>query len=195
MKTKIIHYGNDSEIFDSGMETYDEHDSETKQGVYGKAEMVRFVHIVTDHFLTPRQKYFYFQCVVYGKKVEDVAAQEGLDDSTVYKHLKLAKQKIASVKELMRIAGGKKGTIVLFQQFISGIGKKAQIVAEDYYFKGLSYFQIAKKNNLYLSDVDGILAYIRNNAIYKGLSIDDLKLIRSYYKKKQRSVSNGFNSN
>ena len=194
MKTKIMHYGNDSEIFDSGMGTYDEHDSETGQGVYGREDMMRFVHVVTDHFLTPRQRYFYFQCVVYGKKVEDIAALEGVDDSTVYKHLKLAKQKIANVKELMRIAGGKKGTIVLFQQFISGIGKKAQIVAEDYYFKGLSYFQIAKKNNLYLSNVNGILAYIRNNAIYKGLSIDDLKLIRNYYKK-QRSVSNGSNGN
>ncbi len=185
MRTKIVNYGMDNELFSSGMGTYDEHDNDSKagQGVYGREDMMRFVHVVTDHFLTPRQKYFYFQCVVYGKKVEDVAAQEGLDDSTVYKHLKLAKQKIASVKKLMRIAGGKKGTIVLFQQFISGIGKKAQIVAEDYYFKGLSYFQIAKKNNLYLSDVNGILAYIRNNAIYKGLSIDDLKLIRSYYKK------------
>lgn len=194
MKTKIIHYGTDDETYILPG-TYDSHTDETGQGVYGKREMLEFVRIVTEHFLTPRQRYFYFQCVVYGKKVEDIAALEGVDDSTVYKHLKLAKQKIASVKELMRIAGGKKGTIVLFQQFISGIGKKAQIVAEDYYFKGLSYFQIAKKNNLYLSDVDGILAYIRNNAIYKGLSIDDLKLIRSYYKKKQRSVSNGFNSN
>ena len=194
MKTKIVNYGMDNELFGLGLASYDEHDSETGQGVYGREDMMRFVHVVTDHFLTPRQKYFYFQCVVYGKKVEDIAALEGVDDSTVYKHLKLAKQKIASVKELMRIADGKKGTIVLFQQFISGIGKKAQIVAEDYYLKGLSYFQIAKKNNLYLSDVNGILAYIRNNAIYKGLSIDDLKLIRNYYKK-QRSVSNGFNSN
>ena len=143
------------------------------------------MRIVTEHFLTPRQKYFYFQCVVYGKKVEIVAEQEGLDDSTVYKHLKLAKRKIANLKEVMQISGGRKGTIALFQQFISGIGKKVQIVAEDYYFKGLSYFQIAKKNNLYLSDVNGLLAYIRNNAIYNGLSIDDLKFIRDYYKKQK----------
>ena len=193
MRTKIVHYETDNETYILPG-TYDSHTDEAGQGVYGKHEMLEFVRIVTEHFLTPRQRYFYFQCVVHGKKVEDIAALEGVDDSTVYKHLKLAKQKIANVKELMRIAGGKKGTIVLFQQFISGIGKKAQIVAEDYYFKGLSYFQIAKKNNLYLSDVNGILAYIRNNAIYKGLSIDDLKLIRNYYKK-QRSVSNGFHSN
>lgn len=188
MKTKIIHYGNDNEIYSPYMATYDS--DEAAKGVYKKREMLEFIRIVTEHFLTPRQRYFYLQCVVYEKKVEDVAAQEGLDDSTVYKHLKLAKRKIANLKEVMQISGGRKGTIALFQQFISGIGKKAQIVAEDYYFKGLSYFQIAKKNNLYLSDVNGILAYIRNNAIYKGLSIDDLKLIRDYYKK-QRSVSNG----
>lgn len=180
MKTKIIHYGNDSEIYSPYMAQCDSDDA--AKGVYKKKEMLEFVRIVTEHFLTPRQRYFYFLCVVYGKKVEDIAALEGVDDSTVYKHLKLAKQKIASVKELMRIAGGKKGTIVLFQQFISSIGKKAQIVAEDYYLKGLSYFQIAKKNNLYLSNVNRLLAYIRNNAIYNGLSIDDLKFIRDYYK-------------
>lgn len=183
MKTKIIHYGNDNEIYSPYMATYDS--DEAAKGVYKKREMFEFVRIVTEHFLTPRQRYFYFQCVVYGKRVEDIAALEGLDDSTVYKHLKLAKQKIASVKELMRIAGGKKGAIVLFQQFISGTSEKAQVVAEDYYLKGLSYLQIAKKNNLYLSNVNSLLAYIRNNAIYNGLSIDDLKFIRDYYKKQK----------
>ena len=183
MRTKIVSYGMDNELFGLGLASYDEHDSETGQGVYGREDMMRFVHVVTDHFLTPRQKYFYFQCVVYGKKVENVAEQEGLDDSTVYKHLKLAKRKIANLKEIMQVSGGKKGTIVLFQQFISGISEKAQVVAEDYYLKGLSYLQIAKKNNLYLSKVNALLAYIRNNAIYNGLSTDDLKLIRSYYKK------------
>lgn len=193
MTPKVVHYGTDDETYILPG-TYDSHDDENGQGVYKKKEMLDFVRIVTEHFLTPRQKYFYFQCVVYGKKVEDVAAQEGLDDSTVYKHLKLAKRKITKLKEVRLISGGGKGIIVLFQQFISGIGKKAQIVAEDYYFKGLSYFQIAKKNNLYLSDVNGILAYIRDNVIYNGLSIDDLKFIRDYYKK-QRSVRNGSNSN
>lgn len=182
MTPKVVHYGTDDETYILPG-TYDSHTDKTGQGVYGKHEMLEFVRIVTDHFLTPRQKYFYFQCVVYGKKVEDIAALEGVDDSTVYKHLKLARKRIANVKELMRIAGGKKGTIVLFQQFISGISEKAQVVAEDYYLKGLSYLQIAKKNNLYLSKVNALLAYIRNNAIYNGLSTDDLKLIRSYYKK------------
>ena len=74
MKTKIIHYGTDDETYIlTG--AYDSHTDEAGQGVYGKREMLEFVRIVTEHFLTPRQRYFYFQCVVYGKKVEDIAGR------------------------------------------------------------------------------------------------------------------------
>ncbi len=185
MKTKIIHYGNDSEIFDSGMGTYDEHDSETKQGVYGKAEMVRFAHIVTDHFLTPRQKYFYFQCVVYGKKVENVAEQEGLDDSTVYKHLKLAKQKIASVKELMRIAGGKKGIIVLFQQTVQTMTSDCQTVAYAYYVDGRTIYDIIQKTGKSYRQIYQMLSDIKNRCRWNDITADDLAVVRCYFQQQK----------
>ena len=185
MKTKIIHYGNDSEIFDSGMGTYDEHDSETGQGVYGREDMMRFVHVVTDHFLTPRQKYFYFQCVVYGKKVEDIAALEGVDDSTVYKHLKLARKRIANVKELMRIAGGKKGAIVLFQQAVQTMTSDRQTVVIEKYVNGLSINAIIQKTGLTYGRVRNILSSTRNRLKWCGVEKADLDIVRDYYKKQK----------
>lgn len=193
MKTKIIHYGLDDETYILPG-TYDSHTDETGQGVYGKPEMLEFVRIVTEHFLTPRQRYFYFQCVVYGKKVEDIAALEGVDDSTVYKHLKLAKQKIANVKELMRIAGGKKSTFVLFQQIISDFGKEKKTIATDFYINGITAMQIADKNETDFVSIKNYINAIRKKLTSKGLTEDDLKFIRNYYKK-QRSVSNGSNGN
>ena len=184
MKTQIINYGTADENYILPG-TYDEHTVDTCQGVYGKAEMVRFVHVVTDHFLTPKQKYFYFQCVVYGKKVENVAEQEGLDASTVYKHLKLAKQKIASVKDLMRIAGGKKGAIVILQQIINGFGDRTRTIAIDFYVNGMTKIQIANKYKTGISPISGILDAVKGEAIYKGLTADDLKFIRDYYKKER----------
>ena len=185
MKTKIMHYGNDSEIFDSGMGTYDEHDSETGQGVYGREDMMRFVHVVTDHFLTPRQKYFYFQCVVYGKKVEDIAALEGLDDSTVYKHLKLARKRIANVNQLMRIAGGKKGAIVLFQQAVQTMTSDRQTVVIEKYVNGLSINAIIQKTGLTYGRVRNILSSTRNRLKWCGVEKADLDIVRDYYKKQK----------
>ena len=184
MKNRIINYGTDDETYILPG-TYDSHTDETGHGVYGKPEMLEFVRIVTEHFLTPRQRYFYFQCVVHGKKVEDIAALEGVDDSTVYKHLKLAKQKIASVKELMCIAGGKKGAIVIFQQIINGFGDRTRTIAIDFYVNGMTKIQIANKYKTGISPISGILDAVKEEAIYKGLTADDLKFIRDYYKKER----------
>ena len=186
MRTKIVNYGMDNELFGLGLASYDEHDSETGQGVYGREDMMRFVHVVTDHFLTPRQKYFYFQCVVYGKKVEDIAALEGLDDSTVYKHLKLAKQKIASVKELMRIAGGKKGTIVLFQQTVQSLTDKEQTVAYAYYVDGRTIYDIAQKTGKLYYQTLRMLSYIKNRFRWNGITADDLAAVRDYFRKQKK---------
>ena len=185
MRTKIVNYGMDNELFGLGLASYDEHDRETGQGVYGREDMMRFVHVVTDHFLTPRQKYFYFQCVVYGKKVENVAEQEGLDASTVYKHLKLAKRKIAHLKEIVQVSGDRKGTIVLFQQIISGFGDRTRTIAIDFYVNGMTIIQIANKYKTGISPISGILDSVKVEAIYKGLTADDLKFIRDYYKKER----------
>ena len=46
MKTKIVHYGAEEDIFRYG--EYDQHDADDiGQGVYGKKDMMRFVSIVT----------------------------------------------------------------------------------------------------------------------------------------------------
>lgn len=183
MRTKIIHYGTDDETYILPG-TYDSHTDETGQGVYGKREMLEFVRIVTEHFLTPRQRYFYFQCVVYGKKVEDIAALEGVDDSTVYKHLKLAKKRIANVKELMRIADGKRGIIVLFQQIINSFCDRTRAIAIDFYVNRMTLMQIAIKYNDSTDGIAAILNAVRKEAMYKeGLTKDDLELVRDYYKK------------
>lgn len=146
--------------------------------------MLEFVRIVTEHFLTPRQRYFYFQCVVYGKKVEDIATLEGVDDSTVYKHLKLAKKRIANVKELMRIADGKRGIIVLFQQIINSFCDRTRAIAIDFYVNRMTLMQIAIKYNDSTDGIAAILNAVRKEAMYKeGLTKDDLELVRDYYKK------------
>lgn len=182
MKTKIIHYGNDSEIYSPYMAQCDSDDA--AKGVYKKKEMLEFVRIVTEHFLTPRQRYFYFQCVVYGKKVEDIATLEGVDDSTVYKHLKLAKKRIANVKELMRIADGKRGIIVLFQQIINSFCDRTRAIAIDFYVNRMTLMQIAIKYNDSTDGIAAILNAVRKEAMYKeGLTKDDLELVRDYYKK------------
>ena len=181
MKTKIVHYGAEEDIFWHG--EYDQHDLDIAQGVYGKEDMRRFVSIVTKQFLTDLQRHYYFECVVFGKKVKEIAQEEGTHISNVYKHLRKAEMTICSIKELMVCAGGKKSILVLFQQYIIGLGEQAYTIATDYYLKGLSCIQIAKKHDLYLSNVNNLLTNIRNKAIYNGLTVSDLNWIRDYYKK------------
>lgn len=183
MKTKIIHYGNDNEIYSPYMATYDS--DEAAKGVYKKREMLEFVQIVTEHFLTPRQRYFYFQCVVHGKKVEDIAALEGVDDSTVYKHLKLAKRKIANLKELMQISGGRKGTIVLFQQAVQTMTSDCQTVVIEKYVNGLSINAIIQKTGLTYGRVLNILSVAINRLKWCGVEKADLDIVRDYYKKQK----------
>ena len=184
MTPKVVHYGTDDETYILPG-TYDSHADETGQGVYKKKEMLDFVRIVTEHFLTPRQKYFYFQCVVYGKKVEEIATLEGLDDSTVYKHLKLARKRIANVKELMRIAGGKKGAIVLFQQAVQTMTSDCQTVAIEKYVNGLTTDAIAKKIGMTHGQVLGFLSHARNRLRWCGIEKADLYVVRDYFKKQK----------
>ena len=194
MKTKIIHYGNDSEIYSPYMATCDSDDA--AKCVYKKKEMLEFVRIVTEHFLTPRQRYFYFQCVVYGKRVEDIAALEGVDDSTVYKHLKLAKRKIANLKEVMQISGGRKGTIVLFQQAVQALSDDCQAVMIDKYVNCLSISAIVKKEGMTYGRVRNILSSTRNRLKRCGVEKDDLDVVRDYFKKqKAKEREYGPNSN
>lgn len=182
MTPKIVHYGTDDESYILPG-TYDSHTDDTGQGVYGKREMLDFVRIVTEDFLTPRQRYFYFQCVVYGKKVEDIAALEGLDDSTVYKHLKIAKRKIASAKELMRIAGGKKGIIVLFQQAVQVLSDDCQAVIIDKYVNRLSISAIVKKTGMTYGQVKSCLYSSTGRLKRYGIEKDDLDIVKNYFKK------------
>ena len=184
MKTKMIHYGTDDETYILPG-TYDSHTDETGQGVYGNREMLEFVRIVTEHFLTPRQRYFYFQCVVHGKKVEDIAALEGVDDSTVYKHLKLAKRKIANLKELMQISGGRKGTIVLFQQAVQTMTSDCQTVVIEKYVNGLSINAIIQKTGLTYRQVRNILSAARDKLKRNGVEKADLDIVQNYYKKQK----------
>ena len=113
MRTKIIHYGTDDETYILPG-TYDSHTDEIGQGVYKKEEMMRFISIVTKHFLTDKQRQYYFLCVVYGESPMKIAKQEGVHISNVYKHLKKAKLTISNIKELMAYAGGKKKVLLSF---------------------------------------------------------------------------------
>ena len=186
MRTNVIHYVTDDESYIlPGTYDYDSYTDETGQGVYGKREMLEFVRIVTEHFLTPRQRYFYFQCVVHGKKVEDIAALEGVDDSTVYKHLKLAKRKIANLKELMQFSGGRKGTIVLFQQAVQTMTSDCQTVVIEKYVHGLSTNAIIQKTGLTYRQVLNLLSAARDKLKRNGVENADLDIVQDYYKKQK----------
>ena len=193
MRTKIVHYGTDDETYILPG-TYDSHTDKTGQGVYKKEEMMRFISIVTKHFLTDKQRQYYFLCVVYGESPMKIAKQEGVHISNVYKHLKKAKLTISNIKELMAYAGGKKSTFVLFQQVISDFGREKKSIATDFYINGITAMQIADKNETDFISIKKYINAIRKELTSKGLTEDDLKFIRYYYKK-QRSVSNGSNGN
>ena len=89
------------------------------------------------------------------------------------------------VKGIKAACSGVEIDYMQFQQIINGFGDRTRTIAIDFYVNGMTIIQIANKYKTGISPISGILDSVKVEAIYKGLTADDLKFIRDYYKKER----------
>lgn len=157
--------------------TLDEHDRRGDSGVRQKELMQRIAEIALKK-LTDRQRSVYIRFYVEMKSVAEIAAEDGIHISAVYRHLRKAEKNFFELKELVLLESGKKLTLCDFKNELDRLTPALKKVANDYYINGLKAVDIAEKYGITYDKAQKKISAVRNRFKYSGLTSADLKVIR-----------------
>lgn len=165
----------------------EEYDRDENSGVRNKEEMQRFLKFAMQK-LTPIQASIYTRFYGEKKTVKEIAAENGIKPTTVYKHLNLARSHIVALKELAAYFTGKKSLLTEYLSVQEQLSDKFKEIAQDYYVKLLTKKQIAEAHNLTISRVNSAISEIKIFFLMHGLTTTDLQAVRHLFSTRRRSI-------
>lgn len=160
---------------------YDEHDRDNDSGVRAKAAMHRIARIALKK-LTDRQRSVYIRFYVEMKSAAEIAAEDGIHISAVYRHLAKAQRHFLDIKDEVMILNGHSSTFVNFIQTAKDFSPECCQLAHAYYLNALSTQEIAEKLGKGIGVIRHKIKYIREQMSWHGISEADLKALRSLSK-------------
>lgn len=159
---------------------YDEHDTDENFGTRQKELMQKIAKLATKR-LTERQLSIYTRFYVDGKRAAEIAEEDGIHISAVYRHLKKAEKNIFEFKEIVLIYNGREGLLDRFGQVIKSFTPSMRRVSNDYYINALTVDKIAKKYGTYSGEVRKIITVTKTYLSRAGISSSDVKSIRKMF--------------
>lgn len=157
--------------------TLDEHDRQEDPGIRQKEIMQRIAGIALKK-LTDRQKSVYIRFYVEGKTAAEIAEEDGIYISAVYRHLRKAERNFFELKELVLLESEKKTTLHDFRNALNMLAPALKRVAIDHYINGLNVSDIAEKYGYTYDGARVKILRVRGHFKYHGLTPADLKIIR-----------------
>lgn len=165
---------------------YDEHDRDDNSGVRYKAAMKKIALIVLRK-LTDRQKSVYIRRYVEGKTVAEIAEEDGINISAVYRHLRKAEKNFFELKDEVFLANGMSSLLITFFKTAKDFTPDCHQIAHAYYLDALPAAEIAKKLGKSEALIFRKIHYIQEQMSWRGVSNGDLKALRNIHKEPEGS--------
>lgn len=162
---------------------YDKHDRGDDSGVRFKEAMRKLARIALKK-LTDRQKSVYTRFYVDMKSAAEIAAEDGIHISAVYRHLAKAQRHFLDIKDEVMILNDRNSTFVNFVQTAKEFAPELCQIAHAYYLNALPAREIAEKLGKKISTINNSIKYIREQMSWHGISESDLKALRNLAKDK-----------
>ena len=160
---------------------YDKHDRMDNSGVRFKEAMRKIARIALRK-LTDRQKSVYTRFYVDMKSAAEIAAEDGIHISAVYRHLAKAQRRFLDIKDEAMILNDRNSTFVNFIQTAKDFAPELCQIAHAYYLNALPAREIAEKLGKKIHVIEKNIKYIREQMSWHGISEADLKALRNLSK-------------
>ena len=160
---------------------YDKHDRGDDSGVRFKEAMRKIARIALKK-LTDRQKSVYTRFYVDMKSAAEIAAEDGIHISAVYRHLAKAQRHFLDIKDEVMILNDRRSTFINFIQTAKDFSPECCQIAHSYYLNALSSREIAEKLEKKIYKIQQKIKYIREQMSRHGISEADLKVLRNLSK-------------
>ena len=152
---------------------YDEHDRDDNSGVRYKAAMKKIALIVLRK-LTDRQKSVYTRFSVDMKSAAEIAAEDGINISAVYRHLTKAETNIFKQSEFALLDSGIEMMFCDFKKTFMNLCPTLRRFVIDYYITGMQLQDIANKHGITRGEAKSRISDVTSYFKCNGFASDDL---------------------
>lgn len=160
---------------------FDKHDRRDDSGIRQKEFVQRSAGIALKK-LTDRQRSVYIRFYVEMKSAAEIAAEDGIHISAVYRHLEKAQRHFFNIKDEIMILNDRNSIFVNFIQTAKDLTPECNQIAYAYYLNALSTQEIAEKLGKGIGVIRHKIKYIREQMSWHGISEADLKVLRNLSK-------------
>ena len=160
---------------------YDKHDRDDNSGVRFKEAMRKIARLALKK-LTDRQKSVYTRFYVDMKSAAEIAAEDDIHISAVYRHLAKAQRHFLDIKDEVMILNDRNSTFINFVQTAKEFTPECCQIAHAYYLNALPMREIAEKLGKKIRTINNNIKYIREQMSWHGISEADLKALRNLSK-------------
>ena len=175
--------------FNASAMSLNKYDENNSNGIYKKQEKLIFMNFALSQ-LTDKQKNCYLKYYMEKSRIIDIAKEMGIKQTTVYKHIKKAKMKIADLSESLQTNGRLDILITKFKKALKCLPEDERMIIKEYYIQNKSCPLIAKETGTDRSEVYYLHRVAKRRL--KSYNIDEIDLTRlhKYFKKINADQSN-----
>lgn len=159
----------------------DEHDRDDNFSTRKKDVMQKIAKLATKR-LTERQLSIYTRFYIDRKSAAEIAEEDGIHISAVYRHLQKAEKNIFEFKETVLIYNDQPELLELFRQATKDLPPILRRISNDYFINKMTMQEIADLYGINLSTIFNRLSNIKKRLSFAGITPSDMKIIRKMMK-------------
>lgn len=159
----------------------DEHDRDDNFGTRKKDIIQKIAKLATKR-LTERQLSIYTRFYVDGKKVAEIAEEDGIHISAVYRHLQKAEKNIFEFKEMCLIYSGQPELLERFRRVTKDLPPTLRRISNDYFLNKITVQEISDQYGVSCPAIFNRLSQVKRRLSSAGITPSDMKLIRKIMK-------------
>lgn len=159
----------------------DEHDRDDNFSTRKKDVMQKIAKLATKR-LTERQLSIYTRFYVDRKKAAEIAEEDGIHISAVYRHLQKAEKNIFEFKEMVMIYNDQPELLERFRQATKDLPPALRRISNDYFINKMTAQEIADQYGGNSVTIFTRLKQVKRQLSFAGITPSDMKMIRKMMK-------------
>ena len=159
----------------------DEHDRDDNFSTRKKDVMQKIAKLATKR-LTERQLSIYTRFYIDRKSAAEIAEEDGIHISAVYRHLQKAEKNIFEFKESVLIYNDQPELLERFRQVTNGFPPALRRISNDYFINKMTIQEIADLYGVSCPTLSRRLSKVEGQLSFAGITPSDMKVIRKMMK-------------